>query len=196
VQAAEGDIESNPAPCVSLRELDLAGSRVEDLQSLQKLVALETLNVKCIPADDWSIVQQCPRLPHLTAGVDDDGLFSADEVQELVDSVAHCLVKWSGLRPLEGQNPRRAMEEELPSFLRCAVLQEVVILATGKGFGFGLCAVAASVFWCACYDRRYEPDHEFAGEAVDEWKVPLPRNGTSSIVITRNEPTAASPTER
>jgi Leucine-rich repeat (LRR) protein len=110
---------SNLAPCVSLRELNLADSRVEDLQGLHKLVALETLNVKCIPARDWSVVQQCPRLAHLTAGVDDDGLFSADEVQELVDSVAHCLVKWNGL------NPRREMEEGLPSFLRCAVLREV-----------------------------------------------------------------------
>jgi Leucine-rich repeat (LRR) protein len=112
---------SNLAPCVSLRELNLAGSCVRDLQGLQKLIALETLDVSCNLADDWSVVQQCPRLAHLTADVY-DGLFSADEVQELVDSVAHCLVKWGGWRPPQ---TRRPMHGELPSFLCCAVLREV-----------------------------------------------------------------------
>jgi hypothetical protein len=58
---------SNLAPCVSLRELNLAWSGVEDLQGLEKLVALETLDVTGIPAGDWSVLRQCPRLVALTA---------------------------------------------------------------------------------------------------------------------------------
>jgi hypothetical protein len=58
---------SNLAPATSLRELNLADSDVVNLQGLEKLVALETLNVTGIRTDDLSILRQCPRLVTLTA---------------------------------------------------------------------------------------------------------------------------------
>jgi Leucine-rich repeat (LRR) protein len=53
---------SNLAPATSLRELNLAYSAVADLQGLEKLGALETLNVAGISTEDLSILLQCPRL--------------------------------------------------------------------------------------------------------------------------------------
>jgi internalin A len=58
---------SNLAPATSLRELDLADSGVADLRGLDKLVALETLDVTNISTTDLSILLQCPRLVTLTA---------------------------------------------------------------------------------------------------------------------------------
>jgi hypothetical protein len=58
---------SNLAPATSLRELNLAHSSVESLQGLEKLVALETLDVTGVRARDWTILSQCPRLVTLTA---------------------------------------------------------------------------------------------------------------------------------
>jgi Leucine-rich repeat (LRR) protein len=58
---------SNLAPATSLRELNLAYSSVEDLGGLDKLVALETLDVIDISTEDLSILRQCPRLVTLTA---------------------------------------------------------------------------------------------------------------------------------
>jgi Leucine-rich repeat (LRR) protein len=58
---------SNLAPATSLRELNLAYSSVEDLGGLDKLVALETLDVTDISTEDLSILRQCPRLVTLTA---------------------------------------------------------------------------------------------------------------------------------
>jgi Leucine-rich repeat (LRR) protein len=58
---------SNLAPATSLRELDLMSSSVESLQGLEKLVALETLDVTYIGTTDLSILRQCPRLVTLTA---------------------------------------------------------------------------------------------------------------------------------
>jgi Leucine-rich repeat (LRR) protein len=58
---------SNLAPATSLRELCLAGSGVADLGGLDKLVALETLDVTIIRTSDLSILQQCPRLVTLSA---------------------------------------------------------------------------------------------------------------------------------
>jgi Leucine-rich repeat (LRR) protein len=58
---------SNLAPATSLRELDLADSGVADLGRLEKLVALETLDVTNIRAEDLSILRQCPRLVTLSA---------------------------------------------------------------------------------------------------------------------------------
>jgi hypothetical protein len=58
---------SNLAPATSLRELNLADSGVENLQGLDKLVALETLDVTNIRTTDLSILRQCPRLVTLTA---------------------------------------------------------------------------------------------------------------------------------
>jgi hypothetical protein len=52
---------SNLAPATSLRELNLALSSVECLQGLDKLVALETLDVTDISTTDLSILRQCPR---------------------------------------------------------------------------------------------------------------------------------------
>jgi Leucine-rich repeat (LRR) protein len=58
---------SNLAPATSLRELTLAGSGVADLRGLEKLVALETLDVTIIRTTDLSILRQCPRLVTLSA---------------------------------------------------------------------------------------------------------------------------------
>jgi Leucine-rich repeat (LRR) protein len=58
---------SNLAPATSLRELNLADSGVADLRGLDKLVALETLDVTNISTTDLSILQQCPRLVTLSA---------------------------------------------------------------------------------------------------------------------------------
>jgi Leucine-rich repeat (LRR) protein len=58
---------SNLAPATSLRELDLAASGVADLRGLEKLVALETLDVTDISTTDLSILRQCPRLVTLSA---------------------------------------------------------------------------------------------------------------------------------
>jgi hypothetical protein len=51
----------NLAPATSLRELNLADSGVADLRGLDKLVALETLDVTNIRTEDLSILRQCPR---------------------------------------------------------------------------------------------------------------------------------------
>jgi hypothetical protein len=61
---------SNLAPATSLRELNLAHSRVKDLRGLEKLVALETLDVTDIRTTDLSILLQCPRLVTLSAKED------------------------------------------------------------------------------------------------------------------------------
>jgi Leucine-rich repeat (LRR) protein len=59
---------SNLAPATSLRELNLRHSDVESLQGLEKLIALETLDVTSIRTEDLSILRQCPRLVTLSAG--------------------------------------------------------------------------------------------------------------------------------
>jgi Leucine-rich repeat (LRR) protein len=63
---------SNLAPATSLRELNLAITNVEDLGGLEKLVALETLDVTGtnIRTEDLSILRQCPRLVTLSADGD------------------------------------------------------------------------------------------------------------------------------
>jgi hypothetical protein len=58
---------SNLAPATSLRELNLAQSSVADLRGLEKLVALETLDVTNIRTEDLSILRLCPRLVTLSA---------------------------------------------------------------------------------------------------------------------------------
>jgi Leucine-rich repeat (LRR) protein len=67
---------SNLAPATSLRELNLADSGVVDLRGLEKLVALETLDVTDIGIKDLSILLQCPRLVTLTAKGDISALES------------------------------------------------------------------------------------------------------------------------
>jgi Leucine-rich repeat (LRR) protein len=61
---------SNLAPATSLRWLDLARSSVKDLGGLEKLVALETLDVTNISTENLSILRQCPRLVTLSANGD------------------------------------------------------------------------------------------------------------------------------
>jgi Leucine-rich repeat (LRR) protein len=58
---------SKLAPATSLRELNLAHSGVADLRGLEKLVALEMLDVTNICTEDLSILRQCPRLVTLIA---------------------------------------------------------------------------------------------------------------------------------
>jgi Leucine-rich repeat (LRR) protein len=58
---------SNLAPATSLRELNLRSSHVANLGGLEKLVALETLDVTDIRTEDLSILRQCPRLVTLSA---------------------------------------------------------------------------------------------------------------------------------
>jgi hypothetical protein len=58
---------SNLAPATSLRELHLADSGVTDLGGLEKLVALERLDVTGIRTKHLSILRQCPRLVTLSA---------------------------------------------------------------------------------------------------------------------------------
>jgi Leucine-rich repeat (LRR) protein len=89
---------TNLAPCVSLRKLNLARSDVHGLQGLEKLVALETLDVTDICTNDFSILRHCPRLVTVSAGIYHFA-HSLDDVQAVVDSTAHCLVKWSGFGP-------------------------------------------------------------------------------------------------
>jgi Leucine-rich repeat (LRR) protein len=67
---------SNLAPATSLRELNLADSRVKDLRGLEKLVALETLDVTDICTKDLSVLRQCPRLVSLSAKGDSTALES------------------------------------------------------------------------------------------------------------------------
>jgi Leucine-rich repeat (LRR) protein len=115
---------SNLAPCLSLRELNLSGSGVEDLRGLDKLVALETLTIKH-PTNrikDWSVLRHCPQLVGFTAAV--SGLhYSANETQAMVDNAAHCLVRWH-LEELHARKTPGASRQAL-CFLRCAVLQEL-----------------------------------------------------------------------
>jgi hypothetical protein len=61
---------SNLASATSLRELNVSYSHVEDLGGLDKLVALETLDVTHISTTDLSILRQCHRLVTLTANGD------------------------------------------------------------------------------------------------------------------------------
>jgi Leucine-rich repeat (LRR) protein len=115
---------SNIAACVSLRQLNLAYSGVEDLQGLERLVALETLDISCVPARDWCILRQCPQLAHLTAGAY-DYVLSTSEVQAMVDNAAHCLVKWVAERTSEEEEARALTDVRPASFLRCTVLREL-----------------------------------------------------------------------
>jgi Leucine-rich repeat (LRR) protein len=116
---------SNLAPATSLRELDLSYSGINRLEGLQKLVALETLTIKhsTNAIKDWSILRQCHQLVALTLEVN-DAAYSTKGIQAMVDSAAHCLVRWRLCRgaPWVVPGESRAL---LPSFLRCTVLQEL-----------------------------------------------------------------------
>jgi Leucine-rich repeat (LRR) protein len=79
---------SNLAPATSLRELYLAYSGVADLRGLEKLVALETLDVTDIGTKDLSILQQCPRLVTLLAQGDISAL--EDIIHAAAPSLVDC----------------------------------------------------------------------------------------------------------
>jgi Leucine-rich repeat (LRR) protein len=81
---------SNLAPATSLRELNLADSGVADLQGLEKLVALETLDVtnirtrtcpSCGSALDWSRCRPKGTSPHSKV---------SSTLQRLPSSIAAC----------------------------------------------------------------------------------------------------------
>jgi Leucine-rich repeat (LRR) protein len=81
---------SNLAPATSLRELNLAGSGVADLGGLEKLVALETLDVTNIRTTDLSILRQCPRLVTLSAKGTSPHWKVSSTLQRLPSSIAAC----------------------------------------------------------------------------------------------------------
>jgi hypothetical protein len=81
---------SNLAPATFLRELSVAPSAVECPQGLEKLVALETLDVTNtdIRTEDLSILRQCSRLVTLTANGDITALESI--IHAAPSSLAAC----------------------------------------------------------------------------------------------------------
>jgi Leucine-rich repeat (LRR) protein len=99
---------SNLAPATSLRELTLADSSVADLLGLDKLVALETVDVTSIRTEDLSILRQCPRLVTLTAKGDITAL------ERIIHAAAPSLV---GCR-LHIDRPVRALDSRSLSCLR------------------------------------------------------------------------------
>jgi internalin A len=99
---------SNLAPATSLRELNLAHSGVTDLRGLEKLVALETLDVTDIRTTDLSILRQCPRLVTLTANGDITALESI--IHAAAPSLADCR--------LDIDRPVRALDSRSLSCLR------------------------------------------------------------------------------
>jgi hypothetical protein len=79
---------SNLAPATSLRELNLRGSGVAGLQGLEKLVALETLDVTGIRTRDLSILRQCPRL--VTLSVKGDIIALENIIHAAAPSLVDC----------------------------------------------------------------------------------------------------------
>jgi Leucine-rich repeat (LRR) protein len=92
---------SNLAPATSLRELNLARSGVSDLRRLEKLVALETLDVTSIRTDDLSILRQCPRLVTLTTR---DFPALENIIHAAAPSLADCRLHFD--LPVRALNPR------------------------------------------------------------------------------------------
>jgi Leucine-rich repeat (LRR) protein len=85
---------SNLAPASSLRELNLADSGVQSLQGLDRLVALETLDVTNICTGRLSILWQCPRLVTLTAKGDIIALES--DIHYAAPSLVDCRLHIAG----------------------------------------------------------------------------------------------------
>jgi Leucine-rich repeat (LRR) protein len=81
---------SNLAPATSLRQLTLADSGIVDLGGLEKLVALETLDVTDLRLRDWTILRQCPRLVTLTRKVPLLHWKVSSTLQQLPSSIAAC----------------------------------------------------------------------------------------------------------
>jgi Leucine-rich repeat (LRR) protein len=99
---------SNLAPATSLRDLNLAHSKVMDLRGLDKLIALETLDVTGISTTDLSILRQCPRLVALTA----NGGITA--LESIIHAAAPSLVDCR----LHIDRPVRALDSRSLSCLR------------------------------------------------------------------------------
>jgi Leucine-rich repeat (LRR) protein len=93
---------SNLAPATSLRELNLAHSRVKHLRGLEELVALKTLDVTDICTTDLSILRQCPRLVTLTVKGDITALESI--IHAATPSLVDCRLHID--RPVRALNPR------------------------------------------------------------------------------------------
>jgi Leucine-rich repeat (LRR) protein len=125
---------SNLAPATSLRELNLAHSRVRDLRGLKKLVALEILDVTNIRTKDLSILRQCPRLVTLSAKADIAALESIihaatpslvdcrlhiDDAVSALDSRSLSCLRRSTILKFSGSDdaPLQALEE-IPSLER------------------------------------------------------------------------------
>jgi hypothetical protein len=105
---------SNLAPATSLRELSVADSGVADLGGLEKLVALETLDVTNISTTDLSILQQCPRLVTLSAKGDITALESI--IHTAPPSLLDCRLHID--RPVSALDSR-----SLSCLRRCTVLK-------------------------------------------------------------------------
>jgi Leucine-rich repeat (LRR) protein len=99
---------SNLAPATSLRELNLVDSGVESLQGLEKLVALETLDVTNIGTEDLSVLLQCPQLVTLSAKGDISAL------ESIIHAAAPSLVDCR----LHIDRPLRALDSRSLSCLR------------------------------------------------------------------------------
>jgi hypothetical protein len=106
VQAAEGDIE--PRTGHLLARAQLGAFRVMDLRGLEKLVALETLDVTDIRTEDLSILRQCPRLVTLSAQGDITAL------ESIIHAAAPSLVDCR----LHIDRPVRALDSRSLSCLR------------------------------------------------------------------------------
>jgi Leucine-rich repeat (LRR) protein len=130
---------SNLAPATSLRELNVAYSGVVSLQGLEKLIALETLDVSNIGVRDWntirttdlSILRQCPRLitlsakAHITAlesiihaaapSLVDCRLHITDPVSALDSRSLSCLRRSTVLKFRDLDNASLQGLEEMPS---------------------------------------------------------------------------------
>jgi Leucine-rich repeat (LRR) protein len=121
---------SNLAPATALRELSLADSGVADLQSLDQLVALETLDVTNIRTEDLSILRQCRRLITLSAKGDITALeriihaappslvdcrLDIDQVSGLDSRSLSCLRRSTVLKFSDLDNASLQGLEEIPS---------------------------------------------------------------------------------
>jgi Leucine-rich repeat (LRR) protein len=126
---------SNLAPATSLRGLNLAHcDNLTNLRGLQKLVALETLDVTGIRTEDLSILRQCPRLVTLSVKGDITALESIihaaapslvdcrlhidDAVKALDSRSLSCLRRSTVLKFSDVDNASLRGFEEIPSLVQ------------------------------------------------------------------------------
>jgi Leucine-rich repeat (LRR) protein len=131
---------SNLTPAKTLRELILAYSGVESLQGLQKMGALETLDVTDIRTEDLSILRQCPQLVTRSANGDIIALERIIRAPSLVDCRLHIHRSVRALNPRSLSCPRLSTAlkfrdldnaslqglEEIPSLERLALEKSAV----------------------------------------------------------------------